>query len=331
MASVAATRASETWVEGLGLRNNLLKNIKQPLPQSARISPPSLDLPCVPPPLDVQKLNLSPSSHEDANEQILKLLRNQQSGAMKADHKPPASPIATAAPASAASVTGRTSFDAFDANDWRTNVCNGSLKAPELPINQTRNSSGITMTAGLGPAPATVAFTSSGTSRVALLSSSCGSSDLQLQQHTSGTPNLMMQTSLAPAGSQGIGIGTAGSQIRVMRIAPANTQLIQGPNGQGNLQKVQTIELPQEMKHVSIWLDLLILNGSDQLLWFHFHTPFLKYIPGIFPCLDIIHIQKKTVTFGPHKHLLFAYCLKWLLIATSGCYLVARTTHDKVF
>ena len=224
------------------------------MPQSARISPPSLDLPRVPPRLDVQNLGLSPSSHEDANEQILKLLKNQQSGAMKGDHKPTAPPVATTAPVFAVSVAGRTSH------------C--SLKPPELPINPTRNSSSITMAAGLGPAPATVAFTSSGTSRVALLSPSCGSSDLQLQQHTSGTPNVMMQTSLAPTASQSIGIGSAGSQIRAMRIAPVNTQLIQGPNGQGTLQKVQTIELPQEMQHVSIWLDLLILNGSDQLLWF---------------------------------------------------------------
>ena len=250
------------------------------MPQSARISPPSLDLPRVPPRLDVQNLGLSPSSHEDANEQILKLLKNQQSGAMKGDHKPTAPPVATTAPVFAVSVAGRTSHCSLKPPELPINPTRNSssitmaagshcsLKSPELPINQTRNSSSITMAAGLGPAPATVAFTSSGTSRVALLSPSCGSSDLQLQQHTSGTPNVMMQTSLAPTASQSIGIGSAGSQIRAMRIAPVNTQLIQGPNGQGTLQKVQTIELPQEMQHVSIWLDLLILNGSDQLLWF---------------------------------------------------------------
>ena len=191
-------------------------SLPQPLPQSALISPPSLDLPRAPPPLDLQNLGLSPSSHEDADEQISKLLKNQhqQPGARKEDHKqqlPPAPAAASATPSA-----GGTSFDVFDAARQRTKVSSGSLKSPEPPVinpvksaiaksaaaslfndnvpspsmpvllpqvpissekatgfqksyldslaksqigdkragNRTRNSSGLTMAVGLGPAPA---------------------------------------------------------------------------------------------------------------------------------------------------------------------------------
>ena len=75
------------------------------MPQSALISPPSLDLPRAPPPLDLQNLGLSPSSHEDADEQISKLLKNlhQQPGARKEDHKQPLPPAPAAASATPSS------------------------------------------------------------------------------------------------------------------------------------------------------------------------------------------------------------------------------------
>ena len=306
------------------------------MPQSALISPPSLDLPRAPPPLDLQNLGLSPSSHEDADEQISKLLKNlhQQPGARKEDHKQPLPPAPAAA--SATPSAGGTSFVVFDAARQRTKVSSGSLKSPEPPVinpvksaiaksaaaslfndnvpspsmpvllpqvpissekatgfqksyldslaksqigdkragNRTRNSSGLTMAVGLGPAPAptgaaTVAVTS--ISRVPMLSPSSGKSDLQhqnkpttvIQQNprfeapvagasSSGPPNVTIQTSLAPPSSQGMGMGGVGSQIRAMQNAPANTRLVRGPNGQVTLQKVQTIELSQEMQHVSI-------------------------------------------------------------------------------
>lgn len=300
MASVAAARASETWVQGLGSRNNLLKNIQQPLPQSALVSPPSLDLPRAPPQLDLHSLGLSPSSLEDADEQISKLLKNlhQQPGAKQEDHKPPPPHI-------------------FDPSR-RTKVRSGSLKSPEPPVitsvksaiaksssslfndnvpspsmpvllpqvpitsdkapeasgfqnsyldslaksqigdkrgHRTRNSSGLSLSS-----PATA-------SRMPMLSPSLNKSsdphNPSLQQHkpttvihqnprfeasSSGPPNVTIQTSLAAP----TGMGGAGSQIRAMQNAPANTRLVRGPNGQVTLQKVQTIELSQEMQHVSI-------------------------------------------------------------------------------
>ena len=104
------------------------------MPQSALISPPSLDLPRAPPPLDLQNLGLSPSSHEDADEQISKLLKNQhqQPGARKEDHKQPLPPAPAAA--SATPSAGGTSFDVFDAARQRTKVSSGSLKSPEPPV-----------------------------------------------------------------------------------------------------------------------------------------------------------------------------------------------------
>lgn len=65
---------------------------------------------------------------------------------------------------------------------------------------------------------------------------------------THGPPNVTIQTAV-PA--PGLGMGGAGSQIRAMQHAPPNTRLVRGPNGQVTLQKVQTIELSQEMQHVS--------------------------------------------------------------------------------
>ena len=65
----------------------------------------------------------------------------------------------------------------------------------------------------------------------------------QLQQATS---------SLTVQQTAGLGMGGVGSQIRAMQQhVPPNTRLVRGPNGQVTVQKVQTIELSQEMQHVS--------------------------------------------------------------------------------
>ena len=102
MASVAAARALETGVQGLSSRNNLLQCIQQPLPQSALVSPPvlemprdptisqgSLDLPQAPPPLDLHGLSVPPSPLQDADEQISKLLKtlHQQPGMKSEEEK----------------------------------------------------------------------------------------------------------------------------------------------------------------------------------------------------------------------------------------------------
>ena len=68
------------------------------------------------------------------------------------------------------------------------------------------------------------------------------------------SPNISIQTSIAATGH---GMGGAGSQIRAMQHAPPNTRLVRGPNGQVTLQKVQTIELSQEMQQVEYHLELL--------------------------------------------------------------------------
>ena len=64
-------------------------------------------------------------------------------------------------------------------------------------------------------------------------------------------PNITIQTSISAG--PGIGMGGAGSQIRAMQHAPPNTRLVRGPNGQVTLQKVQTIELSQEMQQVCLF------------------------------------------------------------------------------
>jgi hypothetical protein len=76
----------------------------------------------------------------------------------------------------------------------------------------------------------------------------------------SRTPSVIQQTprfDAPPSAAQlqqpaGLGMGGVGSQIRAMQQhIPPNTRLVRGPNGQVTVQKVQTIELSQEMQHVS--------------------------------------------------------------------------------
>ncbi len=64
----------------------------------------------------------------------------------------------------------------------------------------------------------------------------------QQQQPISGSPAGMMSN---------IPMGGASTQRRAVQSLPPNTKLVMGPNGQYSLQKVQTIELSQEMQNVS--------------------------------------------------------------------------------
>ena len=64
-----------------------------------------------------------------------------------------------------------------------------------------------------------------------------------------GPPNVTVQSSVQAA--SGSGMGGPGSQLRALQHLPPNTRLHQGPNGQYMIQKIQTIELSQQMQQVS--------------------------------------------------------------------------------
>lgn len=60
----------------------------------------------------------------------------------------------------------------------------------------------------------------------------------------SGPPNVTVQANVPQPNL----LGGPGSQIHAQRHLPPNTRLVRGPNGQVTLQKIQTIELTQEMQ-----------------------------------------------------------------------------------
>ena len=64
-----------------------------------------------------------------------------------------------------------------------------------------------------------------------------------------GPPNVTVQSSVQAPGS---GMGGPGSQLRALQHLPPNTRLHQGPNGQYMIQKIQTIELSQQMQQVRL-------------------------------------------------------------------------------
>ena len=66
--------------------------------------------------------------------------------------------------------------------------------------------------------------------------------------------SISIETTSLPSTTLGISLGGAGSQIRAMQHAPPNTRLVRGPNGQVTVQKVQTIELSQQMQRVIIYI-----------------------------------------------------------------------------
>jgi len=61
-----------------------------------------------------------------------------------------------------------------------------------------------------------------------------------------GPPNVTVQSSAQ--GASGSGMGGPGSQLRALQHLPPNTRLHQGPNGQPMIQRIQTIELSQQMQ-----------------------------------------------------------------------------------
>jgi hypothetical protein len=73
-------------------------------------------------------------------------------------------------------------------------------------------------------------------------------------QLAAAPPNMTVQTVVGSGVTSGsLGMGGMGSQIRAMQQhIPPNTRLLRGPNGQVTVQKVQTIELSQEMQQVGI-------------------------------------------------------------------------------
>jgi hypothetical protein len=75
-----------------------------------------------------------------------------------------------------------------------------------------------------------------------------------------GPPNVTVQANVS---QPNLGLGGAGSQIRALQHLPPNTRLVRGPNGQVTLQKIQTIELSQEMQQVTSIFYILILMKAD--------------------------------------------------------------------
>lgn len=66
----------------------------------------------------------------------------------------------------------------------------------------------------------------------------------------SSTPAVVTPTVVSGTSTNVPLVGGASTQMRALQNLPPNTRLVKGPNGQYSLQKIQTIELSQEMQQV---------------------------------------------------------------------------------
>lgn len=262
-ATAAVTANNPMLVSRPALATSHVQNIQEPLSQGAGAIPVGTVSQAATVPSTTYKSQLSQEA-EDADEQISQLLdsmhRDTPSMALESDKiadlmksigslsptdvEPPpvtitkAAAVSTATTLKPASVTkpeltaGTTGFQASFLNS----LANRRLSAEDDPYQPEPSPP--------SPDPPAPQVLSPPMARVegTVPSSLPTSSSLT-------TPSL--PTPSAPVSQLVTMGGGAASQMRALQNLPPNTRLVKGPNGQYTLQKIQTIELSQEMQQVS--------------------------------------------------------------------------------